>query len=84
MRQYGPWILTGIFPMGIILPCLWFAAPCLYFSFKGVQLELDNLFYVVTDAGPYVYRRDTPDVCCGSCFSSGNDSAKIAWVRFLN
>ncbi len=47
---------------------------------KSVKLTLDNLFYVLTDAGPYVYRRDTPDVCCGCCLSSGNDSAKIAWV----
>jgi hypothetical protein len=56
-------------------------SPCLYLNYRSTQLTLDNLFYVLTDAGPYVFRRDTPDACCGCCLSSGNDSAKIAWVR---
>jgi len=85
MRRYGPWLDSGIYPLACI-PLAWahllIMSPYFIYQKMYAQRLVDNLFYILTSDGPYVYFRDTDDVCC-SCCSSGADSAKINWVRSI-
>ncbi len=86
MRKWGPVMMSGLFPLAC-LPCFWphllFASPCLFASYQDKRYLVDNLYYVLTEDGPYVYRRDSPVACCSCCVSTGHDHAKMAWVRLL-
>ncbi len=56
-------------------------SPCTAYRYVSAKRNLNNLYYVITDKGPYVYRRDFGEPCCSGCCSSGHDHHKLAWVQ---